>query len=103
MNELTKIKRSVTKQLPEAPDEVMLILDGSVGQNAFIQAQEFTKATDVSCLTITKLDGTAKGGIVLAIAKQLGLPIRFIGIGEAADDFGEFDAAAFAAALIDGE
>jgi fused signal recognition particle receptor len=82
MNELTKIKRSVTKQIEDAPDEVMLILDGSVGQNAFIQAQEFTKATDVSCLTITKLDGTAKGGVVIGISDQFQIPIKYIGVGE---------------------
>jgi fused signal recognition particle receptor len=79
------------------------VLDANQGQNALAQAKQFHDAVGVTGLVLTKLDGTAKGGIVLAIAKQLGLPIRFIGIGETADDFGEFDAAAFAAALIDGE
>jgi fused signal recognition particle receptor len=88
---------------PTAPHEVLLVLDANQGQNALAQAKQFHDAVGVTGLVLTKLDGTAKGGIVLAIAKQLGLPIRFIGIGEAADDFGEFDAAAFAAALIDGE
>jgi fused signal recognition particle receptor len=88
---------------PTAPHEVLLVLDANQGQNALAQAKQFHDAVGVTGLVLTKLDGTAKGGIVLAIAKQLGLPIRFIGIGETADDFGEFDAAAFAAALIDGE
>ncbi len=82
MAELSKIRNSVTKQISEAPHEVMLILDGSVGQNAFIQAEEFTKATQVSCLAITKLDGTAKGGVVIGISDQFKMPIKYIGVGE---------------------
>lgn len=103
MQELRKVRRVLGKADPTAPHEVLLVLDANQGQNALAQAKQFHDAVGVTGLVLTKLDGTAKGGIVLAIAKQLGLPIRFIGIGEAADDFGEFDAAAFAAALIDGE
>lgn len=103
MEELHKVRRVLGKADPTAPHEVLLVLDANQGQNALAQAKQFHDAVGVTGLVLTKLDGTAKGGIVLAIAKQLGLPIRFIGIGETADDFGEFDAAAFAAALIDGE
>ena len=103
MEELRKVRRVLGKADPTAPHEVLLVLDANQGQNALAQAKQFYDAVGVTGLVLTKLDGTAKGGIVLAIAKQLGLPIRFIGIGEGADDFGEFDAAAFAAALIDGE
>ena len=103
MEELRKVRRVLGKADPTAPHEVLLVLDANQGQNALAQAKQFHDAVGVTGLVLTKLDGTAKGGIVLAIAKQLGLPIRFIGIGETADDFGEFDAAAFAAALIDGE
>ena len=103
MEELRKVRRVLGKADPTAPHEVLLVLDANQGQNALAQAKQFHDAVGVTGLVLTKLDGTAKGGIVLAIAKHLGLPIRFIGIGEAADDFGEFDAAAFAAALIDGE
>lgn len=86
MDELTKIKRVIEKVIPEAPHEVMLVLDGSTGQNALEQARHFTAATDVSALTITKLDGTAKGGVVLAIAHQFKIPVKFIGVGEKAED-----------------
>jgi len=103
MEELRKVRRVLGKADPTAPHEVLLVLDANQGQNALAQAKQFHDAVGVTGLVLTKLDGTAKGGIVLAIAKQLSLPIRFIGIGEGADDFGEFDAAAFAAALIDGE
>lgn len=103
MEELRKVRRVLGKADPTAPHEVLLVLDANQGQNALAQAKQFHDAVGVTGLVLTKLDGTAKGGIVLAIAKQLGLPIRFIGIGEGADDFGEFDAAAFAAALIDGD
>ena len=103
MEELRKVRRVLGKADPRAPHEVLLVLDANQGQNALVQAKQFHEAVGVTGLVLTKLDGTAKGGIVLAIAKQLGLPIRYIGIGEGADDFGEFDAAAFAAALIDGE
>jgi fused signal recognition particle receptor len=86
MDELTKIKRVIQKVIPEAPHEVMLVLDGSTGQNALEQAKHFTAATDVTALTITKLDGTAKGGVVLAIAHQFKIPVKFIGVGEKATD-----------------
>jgi len=103
MDELAKVVRAIRKIDPTAPHDVLLVLDATVGQNALGQVEAFRHTAGVTGLVMTKLDGTAKGGIVLAIAKQLGLPIRYIGIGEGADDFGEFDAAAFAAALIDGE
>jgi fused signal recognition particle receptor len=86
MDELSKIKRVIQKVIPEAPHEVMLVLDGSTGQNALEQAKHFTAATDVTALTITKLDGTAKGGVVLAIANQFKIPVKFIGVGEKAED-----------------
>ena len=86
MEELSKIKRVIQKVIPDAPHEVMLILDGSTGQNALEQAKHFTATTDVSAITITKLDGTAKGGVVLAIANQFGIPVKFIGVGEKMED-----------------
>ena len=95
MDELSKIKRVIQKVVPEAPHEVMLVLDGSTGQNALEQARHFTAATEVSALTITKLDGTAKGGVVLAIANQFHIPVKFIGVGEKAEDLLVFDPAAF--------
>ena len=91
MNELTKIKRVMQKFLPEAPHEVLLVLDGSTGQNAFIQATEFTKATDVTALAITKLDGTAKGGVVIGISDQFRIPVKYIGVGERIDDLQTFN------------
>ena len=91
MDELTKIKRVIQKTIPEAPHEVMLVLDGSTGQNALEQAKHFTAATDVTALAITKLDGTAKGGVVLAIADQFKIPVKFIGVGEKAEDLLVFD------------
>lgn len=91
MNELTKIKRVMQKVTPEAPHEVLLVLDGSTGQNAFIQATEFTKATDVTALAITKLDGTAKGGVVIGISDQFKIPVKYIGVGEKIDDLQTFN------------
>ena len=91
MNELSKIKRVMQKVIPDAPHEVLLVLDGSTGQNAFLQAQEFTKATEVSALAITKLDGTAKGGVVIGISDQLSVPVRYIGVGEKMTDLQLFD------------
>ncbi len=91
MNELSKIKKVVQKFIPEAPHDVMLVLDGSTGQNAFIQAQEFTKATDVSSLAITKLDGTAKGGVVIGISDQFKIPVKYIGVGEKVEDLQVFN------------
>lgn len=91
MEELSKIKRVIKKVIPEAPHEVLLVLDGSTGQNALEQAKQFTTATDVSAIAVTKLDGTAKGGVVLAIASQLKIPVKFIGVGEKMDDLIIFD------------
>jgi fused signal recognition particle receptor len=102
MEELKKVKRVIQRVDPSAPHEVLLVLDANQGQNALSQAIQFNEAVGVTGLVLTKLDGTAKGGIVIAIARRLGLPIRFIGIGEQAEDFGEFDAQAFAAALVEG-
>jgi len=91
MEELSKIKRVMQKVIPDAPHEVLLVLDGSTGQNAAIQAREFTKATDVTALAITKLDGTAKGGVVLSIADEFKIPIKFIGVGEGIDKLQVFN------------
>ena len=91
MNELTKIKNVVQKFIPDAPHDVMLVLDGSTGQNAFLQAQEFTKATNVSSLAITKLDGTAKGGVVIGISDQFKIPVKYIGVGEQIGDLQVFN------------
>ena len=91
MNELSKIKRVMQKFIPEAPHEVLLVLDGSTGQNAAIQAREFTKATDVTSLAITKLDGTAKGGVVIGISDEFKIPVKYIGVGEQVDDLQVFN------------
>lgn len=91
MNELSKIKRVIQKFVDDAPHEIMLVLDGSTGQNAFIQAQEFTKATDVTSLAITKLDGTAKGGVVIGISDQFKIPVKYIGVGEGVEDLQVFN------------
>ncbi len=85
MNELSKIKQVMQKVIPNAPHEVLLVLDGSTGQNAFEQAKQFTKATDVTSLAITKLDGTAKGGVVIGISDQFKIPVKYIGVGEGID------------------
>lgn len=100
MDELSKIKRVVQKHIPEAPHEVLLVLDGSTGQNALEQARQFTAATDVSALAITKLDGTAKGGVVLAIANQFKIPVKFIGMGEKMEDLLVFDKHEFVDSLF---
>ncbi len=91
MNELTKIKRVMQKVSPNVPDEVLLVLDGSTGQNAFEQAKQFTKATEVTSLAITKLDGTAKGGVVIGISDQFQIPVKYIGVGEGIDDLQVFN------------
>ncbi|MDO7619001.1 MAG: signal recognition particle-docking protein FtsY, partial [Flavobacteriaceae bacterium] len=91
MNELAKVKRVMDKVIPGAPHEVLLVLDGSTGQNAFQQAQQFTKATEVTSLAITKLDGTAKGGVVIGISDQLQIPVKYIGVGEAIQDLQVFN------------
>ncbi len=103
MQELEKIGRVLDGLLPGAPHEVLLVLDASTGQNAIVQAREFGKSLGITGLALTKLDGTARGGVVLAIADQLGLPVRWVGLGEAIDDLEEFDAAQFAAALFENE
>ncbi|HHJ80774.1 MAG TPA: signal recognition particle-docking protein FtsY, partial [Candidatus Tenderia electrophaga] len=100
MEELKKVKRVMAKLDENTPHEVLLVLDGGIGQNAVTQAEQFHKAVDVSGLVLTKLDGTAKGGVVFAIAKKLGLPIRLIGIGEGIDDLRDFDAEEFVDALL---
>ena len=100
MNELTKIRNVMAKVIPGAPHEVMLVLDGSTGQNAFEQARQFTQATQVTSLTITKLDGTAKGGVVIGISDQFHIPVRYIGIGEGIDQLRIFDRKEFVNALF---
>lgn len=100
MNELTKIRNVMKKVVPNAPDEVLLVLDGSTGQNAFEQAKQFVKATDITSLAITKLDGTAKGGVVIGISHQLGVPVRYIGLGEKMTDLQPFNSTAFVESLF---
>jgi fused signal recognition particle receptor len=100
MEELSKIRRVVQKVIPEAPHEVMLVLDGSTGQNAVEQAKQFTAATEVTAISITKLDGTAKGGVVLAIANQFKIPVKFIGVGEKMEDLLVFDKHEFVDSLF---
>ncbi|MBQ9470182.1 MAG: signal recognition particle-docking protein FtsY [Bacteroidales bacterium] len=101
MVELSKIKRVMQKVIPNAPHEVLLVLDGSTGQNAFAQAKEFTAATEVNALALTKLDGTAKGGVVLGISDQLKVPVKYIGVGEQLTDLQRFDREAFVDSLFD--
>jgi fused signal recognition particle receptor len=100
MNELTKIKRVMQKVVADAPHEVLLVLDGSTGQNATIQAREFTKATEVTALAITKLDGTAKGGVVIGISDEFKIPVKYIGVGEKADDLQIFNKTEFVDSLF---
>lgn len=100
MNELGKIKRVVQKFLPDAPHEVMMVLDGSTGQNAVIQAREFTKVTEIDSLTITKLDGTAKGGVVIGISDEFKIPVKYIGVGEQMDDLQVFNKMEFVDSLF---
>jgi fused signal recognition particle receptor len=100
MNELTKIKNVMCKVIPDAPHEVLLVLDGSTGQNGFLQAKEFTKATNVTALAVTKLDGTAKGGVVIGISDQFHIPVKFIGIGEKIEDLKLFDKKEFVESLF---
>jgi fused signal recognition particle receptor len=102
MAELTKIKRVMQKVIADAPHEVLLVLDGSTGQNALIQAKEFTKATDVTALAITKLDGTAKGGVVIGISDEFKIPVKYIGVGESIDDLQTFNKSAFIDSLFKG-
>ena len=103
MNELTKIRNVMRKVIPDAPHEVLLVLDGSTGQNAFQQAKEFARATDITALAITKLDGTAKGGVVVGIVDQFRVPIKFVGIGEGIDDLKVFNKREFVKSLFSKE
>jgi fused signal recognition particle receptor len=100
MNELSKIRKVMSKVVPDAPHEVLLILDGSTGQNAFEQARQFTAATDVNALALTKLDGTAKGGVVIGISDQLKVPVKYIGIGEKIEDLQVFNRTEFVDSLF---
>jgi len=100
MNELTKIRNVIRKVVPDGPHEVLLVLDGSTGQNAFVQAQEFSKATDVTALAVTKLDGSAKGGVVVGIVDKFRFPVKFIGIGEGVDDLKVFNLKEFTNSLF---
>ena len=100
MDELTKIRNVVSKKIPGSPHEVLLVLDGTTGQNAIVQAQMFTQAIDVTGIFLAKLDGTARGGIVIAIKDMLDIPVKFIGLGEKPEDIAEFDPAEFVEALF---
>jgi fused signal recognition particle receptor len=100
MNELTKIRNVMRKIVPDAPHEVLLVLDGSTGQNAFQQAKEFSRATDITAMAITKLDGTAKGGVVVGVADQFRVPVKFVGIGEGIDDLKVFNKREFVSSLF---
>lgn len=100
MNELSKIKRVMSKVYPNAPHEVLLVLDGSTGQNAYEQAKQFAQATDINALAITKLDGTAKGGVIIGISDQMQIPVKYIGVGEKMEDLQLFEKAAFVEALF---
>ena len=100
MNELSKIKRVMQKLVPDAPHEVLLVLDGSTGQNAYEQAKQFMKATEINSMAVTKLDGTAKGGVVIGISDQFKIPIKYIGVGEGIDDLQMFDKREFVDSLF---
>ena len=103
MNELTKIKNSIRKFVPEAPQEVLLVLDASTGQNAYEQARQFVKATEVNALAVTKLDGTAKGGVVIGISDQMQIPVKYIGVGEGIDHLQIFNREEFVKSLFSPE
>ena len=103
MNELSKIKNVMKKVVPSAPNEVLLVIDGSTGQNAFEQVKQFTLATEVSALAVTKLDGTAKGGVVIGISDQFSIPVKYIGVGEGVDDLQVFDKKTFVDSLFGGK
>ena len=102
MNELTKIKNVMKKVVPDAPNEVLLVLDGSTGQNAFEQARQFTLATEVTAMAVTKLDGTAKGGVVIGISDQFKIPVKYIGLGEGMEDLQVFRKKEFVDSLFGG-
>ncbi len=101
MDELGKIQRTIKKELPEASTEVLIVLDGTSGQNALIQAKQFAEVTDITGIVLTKLDGTAKGGVVIGICSELNIPVKFIGVGEQISDLQEFNAEDFARALLE--
>lgn len=101
MNELTKITKVVSRELPNAAYEILLVLDATTGQNGLIQAEQFAKAANVTGIVLTKLDGTAKGGVVFSIAQRLGVPVKFVGVGEGAEDLRPFDAREFAEAMVE--
>ena len=103
MNELTKIRNVIRKVVPDGPHDVLLVVDASTGQNAFSQAKEFARATDITGLVVTKLDGTAKGGVVVGVSDQYRIPVKFIGTGEGIDDIKEFDKEDFVATLFEPE
>lgn len=103
MNELTKIRGVISKVIPDAPHEVLLVLDASTGQNAFAQAEEFARATKITSLAVTKLDGTAKGGVVVGLADRFNVPVRYLGVGEGIDDLKDFDLQEFVSALFNPE
>jgi fused signal recognition particle receptor len=100
MNELTKVRNVMRKVIPDAPHEVLLVLDASTGQNAIEQARQFTKATNVTALALTKIDGTAKGGVAIGISEQFNIPIKYLGVGEGIDHLQVFDKKAFVEALF---
>ena len=103
MNELTKIRNVMRKVIPDAPHDVMLVLDASTGQNAFQQAKEFSRATDITSLAVTKLDGTAKGGVVIGIVDQFKIPVRYLGVGEGIEDLKDFNKKEFVDSLFSPE
>lgn len=100
MNELGKIKRVMSKVIPSAPHEILLVLDGSTGQNAYEQAKQFAAVTDINALAVTKLDGTAKGGVVIGISDQMKIPVKYIGVGEKMEDLQPFNRAEFVDSLF---
>ena len=102
MNELDKIERTIKKILPDQPNEVLLVLDGSTGQNALLQAKDFNNTTELTGLVLTKLDGSSKGGVVIAIRNEMKLPVKLVGLGEKVDDLADFDAEKFAIGLFQG-
>ena len=101
MEELAKVRRVIAKQMPDAPQETLVVIDATTGQNGVRQAQEFAKSVEVTGAVLTKLDGSAKGGVALAIASELGIPVKLIGIGESLEDLRPFDAEQFARALLE--
>ena len=100
MNELAKIHRIITRELPEADLETLMVIDATTGQNGLIQAKQFADTADITGIVLTKLDGTAKGGIVFAIAREMGVPVKFVGVGEGVDDLMPFEPKGFAEALL---